>query len=455
MIDLAGPWLPMVGIAGALVFLVATGLRLPSLTGILVFLQVFYWTVSYLVRPAVLLVVKPRPVFGDGLSDFRLAADDYTSRITEVLWIIVAGLVVYAVLLALYAAHVRRRPAPSLIDASDPGYRVLIPVLVGALALGLVGRALWILGLGAESSVVQLILYFASLGAIGLVIFFDGSRRAVATVVIAALALELVWSVVIASKTPALAAGVALVLRLGRHRLSGKHVAAMIGVGIAVIAVFSPLQSVKYSEEAENTLGVVDSRYPVTLQPLLDMIRRFDMLSAVTDAHALGAGRWMSPQGFVARAVETVIPQQLQDGDKVSLGRAWAAEVRQHSIPGSNLDVSLASGTIAEGWATGGFFGILAQSAFLVGCLHLVSRLLTARTPGRIAFGVLLIVYPVLFERGILGSLALMSKSFQVVVVVFVAGLLLREMTRSTAPRAPHTPRRRELLAAPPDRTMR
>lgn len=430
------PWLPLAACTALLMIMMTLAMYLPPVPRALLFAQVAYFSLSFVLRPAILIIVAPSPVFGDSLADTRLASDGYTSSLASVLWICAAGLGIYTLCLVIYVLYARQHRYQLRVPDRDRSY--WNTVLLMCFVLGQLGRMAQVFGASSNLLIVEILQYIAIAGANGLIIAGKTRRRWTLSVLLSVcFASELIWSALSVSKTPFMAALLSLGIRLTADRMTRKRIVGLALAVIAGIAVFAPLQSLKSSDETAAVTHSVDLRYPTAVRPLLDIARRFDMLSAVTDAYYAGPARWNPPPQFFSTALSAIIPAPFQESDKAALGTQWAEQVRQISKPNSNVDVSLASGFIAEGWVTAGLWGLIGQSIYLVVALHIVSRLLAAQSLTAFCFGVLCVALPILFERGMLTGLELASKSFQAVPVIFLIALLIRTVHLSISPTLP------------------
>ena len=111
----------------------------------------------------------------------------------------------------------------------------------------------------------------------------------------AALCGEGLWSWLYASKTPVLAVLLAIGLKVmldGRLRKNALRLGTVAGLGAVVFTLVQVWKN-ELSSIAED-VGRVDATYPAWAQPLLPVLRRFDLLSGTTDAVLLGPGQWVS-----------------------------------------------------------------------------------------------------------------------------------------------------------------
>lgn len=419
----------MAQVAVIAMLLVSIGFTALLFTGIprfLIWAQVGYWSVSYVLRPTILLTVKPAPSLGDSIADPRLAFDAYTASLSAVLSIVQLGLIVYLVVLLLTRLIFRFRGAPTSVPMGMPSNG-----LIGTLIVS------WILGWGArlavvaggDSTILELLEYLAVAGGFGLLLLSPvktgRSRALIATVA----ATEVLWGVISASKTPLMAAALALMLRVllsdhGRKRLRVTFLLC------ATVVMFPLIQALKVDAQASSEISRANAAYPLLIQPLLTLVRRFDLLSAATDAMYIGQGNWLSASEFWSRAFTNFIPTPLLPGVKTFAGQAWADEVRSFSTGALGNGVSLADGFIAEGWALAGVWGIILESVVLVATLFFAAWAVRRSAPALVALGACLLSYPVLFERGILGIFTVAGKSLQAALIIWLIGLLVAEAAR-------------------------
>jgi hypothetical protein len=96
--------------------------------------------------------------------------------------------------------------------------------------------------------------------------------------------------------------------------------------------------------------------------------------------------------------------------------------------------VSLAEGSINEGYVLGGYWGVLFGVAFNFMILLLTVKMLRSQHAFLVTMGLALIASPILFERGILGGMERIGKDLQVVVLVYVITIAVAEYRRRSAP---------------------
>jgi hypothetical protein len=428
-------WTSVALAAAALIVVAAAALRIDGVARVFLLAQAAYWSLSYVARPAVLLWVRPAPEFADNVADPRLAAIGYDHAIIEVLRPVVFGLWVYAVLVVGYALWRRGRRAPGP-TARDPD---LPAALLATYLLGLVGRAAAVATGSAGSAgevqsanaVLSLAADLGSFGAVGLLVFYRPLQRRTAVLAIGALLVgELLWTVAIESKTPIMGAALAVAVRFAHDGWTRRRVTAIVGTAVAGIGAFGWLQSLKLSASAASAAELTDARYPTAVQPFLSLLRRFDLLEAATDAYYLGGREWLSGGDVVGYALQSLVPAQLLGDEKFHSGTAWASQVRGASVDMFGVSVSLADGSINEGYVLGGYPGVVAGALFTFGLLLGAVAALRARHIALIVVGLALTESPVLFERGFLGSMEVVGKSLQIALLAWIVDLTVREIRR-------------------------
>ncbi|WP_433579520.1 hypothetical protein [Nocardia brasiliensis] len=422
----------LIMIAAALVTMVVAALTVPGVARVLLIAQALYWAMSYLARPVVLLWVQPEPRFGDNVADPRLAALGYDHGIAMVLRPVVFGLWVYAGLVVAFAIWLRRRRAPRRATITDdPNF---VPTLCVLYFLGALGRlAMVATGTAGKAGEVEtsspaltFVTMLGTIGAIGLIVFVRlASARATVAAVGLLLAGELLWTVAVESKTPIMGAALAIGVRFALGGWTRSKIVAILLVSILGMGGFGWLQSLKATGQMRADAAVTDAAYPAAVRPGLSVLRRFDLLEAATDVYYTPPGSWLSPAEAAENAARSLIPAQLLGSEKLRSGTAWAADVRGTSVDMSQVSVSLAEGGISEGYLLGGYTGIMVGAAFTFALLASWARALYSRHIALVVLGLALIEIPVIFERGILGSMEMLGKYLQAVVLVWFIYLLV------------------------------
>lgn len=418
-------------IAGALVTMVAAAVVIPGVARVLLIAQALYWAMSYLARPVVLLWVQPEPRFGDNVADPRLAALGYEHGIAMVLRPVVFGLWVYAGLVVALAFWMRNRRRPGAAITEDPNF---LPTLCVLYCLGALGRlAMLATGTAGKAGEVEssspaltFVTMLGTVGAVGLIVFVRlAGTRATSLAVGLLLAGELLWTMAVESKTPIMGAALAIGVRFALGGWTRQKAVAILLVSIMGIGGFGWLQSLKATGEVQADAAVTDSAYPASVRPMLSVLRRFDLLEAATDVYYTPPGSWLSPEQAAENAVRSLVPAQLLDAPKMRSGTAWAAEVRGASVDMTQVSVSLAEGGISEGYLLGGYPGIVVGAGFTFVLLVTWARALYSRHIAVVVLGLALIEIPVIFERGILGSMEMLGKYLQAVALVWFIFLLV------------------------------
>jgi hypothetical protein len=428
-------------IACALATLAVAAAWVPGVARVFIIAQAAFWSLSYVFRPVVLLVVQPDPHYGDNVPDPRLAEYGYDTAIALVLHHVVFGLWVYALLVVGYAIWSRRhRVEREPAIAADPDF---IPALVAIYVVGALGRAASMatgaIGKAGDVDSANPILNFVAIlgtvAALGLIIFARPARQLTTVLLLGGLlAVELGWTVVVESKTPILGAALAVAVRFA---ILGWTKAKAVGVtAIAVLGVggFGWLQSFKTTEVAKSESALINSDYPTAVQPFLSILRRFDLLEAATDAYYHGPGFWLAPDEVVRHASLSLIPTQLLGAQKFQSGTAWANDVRGASVDMTRVSVSLAEGNVNEGYVIGGYPGVVVCVAFTFVLLLAWAKSLYSRFFPLVVLGLAMTGASSLFERGILGSMEALGKFLQAAVLAWFIYLLVKEYRRRANP---------------------
>jgi hypothetical protein len=426
------------GVLGALAVVFVAACTIRGVARVLLLVQVAYWTIAYAARPLVLLWVQPQPRYGDDLADPRLAIIGYDHGITEVLRPVVFGLWVYAGIVVAYALWARNRPSLSSARP-DPD---LIRTLVAVYVIGNLARAAAVLT-GQEASagqvrslnpVLDLLSGLGGVGSLSLILFLRLPRaRTTALVVGGLLAVELVWAISVQSKSPIMAATLAVAVRFALLGWTRRRTLVAVALAAAGLAGFGWLQSFKQTDEAKAAAAALDAQYPTVVQPFLSVLRRFDLLQAATDAYFMSGRPWLAVDEVLTAGWESLVPTALLGGEKLHSGTAWASQVRGSSVDMRNVSVSLAEGGINEGYVLGGHVGIVMVVLFTFGVLLLAVRALHSRYVPVIVLGVLVATSPILDERGFLGSMEVIGKGLQLAIAIWALDLTLRALRQSRA----------------------
>ncbi|WP_433678573.1 hypothetical protein [Nocardia sp. CA-119907] len=434
----------IVAIACALLTVAVAAAWVPSVARVFIIAQAAFWSLSYLARPLVLLAVQPEPHYGDNVPDPRLAELGYDRGIALVLHHVVFGLWVYAILIVGYAIWSRHHPIPAAPAMSaNPDF---VPALATIYVIGLLGRgasyATGSIGHAGDVDSANPILNFvgilATVAALGLIIFIRPTQpRTTALLIGALLAGELMWTVVVESKTPILGAALAVAVRFAILGWTKAKVVGVLAIAVLGIGGFGWLQSFKTTESGKAEAVMISSAYPPTVRPFLSILRRFDLLEAATDAYYHGTGYWLTPAEEFRHAALSLIPTQLLGAPKFQSGTAWADDIRGASVDMTRVQVSLAEGNVNEGYVIGGYTGIVISVGFTFVLLLAWAKALYSRYFPVVVLALALTGASSLFERGILGSMEALGKFLQAAVLAMLIYLAVKEYRRRAKPRAP------------------
>jgi hypothetical protein len=412
-------YLGVLAVATALLVLwkVASGYKNPAKT--IIFLQVFFWAISFVGRPLVLLGIQPSPKLDDSLADPRLAALGYDSSIAFVLQPVLFGIIFYT--LVLWAVRRKANTWLSISKAFEDTSHTDRSWLFLALFVGWVSRLIWFSNEKGTffSSVSETFSWIAIVAIAGLLrIYLKKPQERLIPIALLG-AGELLWSFLFSSKTPVIGFAILCIVLMSAEGWSRRTFRFATGLGIASLASFPVIQALKFSEVTDK-IAAADSTYPLIMQPLMPFLRRFDLLSAVTDATFFNSSKWLSYQEYLQNALLNLVPQQLIGASKLGSGSSWAINVRSASIGSQSYDVSLAEGFIGEGYLLGGIIGVAVVSVLLVLCLILISTQIKSRNTFSFAIAAIGLSFPVLFERGFLGFTEVFGKSLQVAILVLI-----------------------------------
>ncbi|WP_411374119.1 hypothetical protein ACLH0K_13765 [Arthrobacter sp. MPF02] len=232
-----------------------------------------------------------------------------------------------------------------------------------------------------------------------------------------------------ASKTPLIAAILCVAIRVAILGWTRQRLRVVGWAATAAVLAFPLLQQLKLSADTSSILNEAEAGYPAIVQPVMPIIRRFDLFSAVTDATLFGPGGWMSAEEFWRRSIGGLIPQPLLLAEKIGVGTMWSVEIRSASLGTANSEVSLAEGFIAEGYALNGYIGVVLGATFMAIAALLVSNLISSYRPFLASLGMLLVSYPVLFERGIIGTVEVLGKSVQVAALMWLIYMMVSSVS--------------------------
>ena len=422
---------PNLLLAGAALFVICvTAMRIEGIVRVILIAQTVYWSLSYIARPLALLWVSPQPRFGDSIADPRLASMGYFDGIENALRPVAFGLWCYAVLVVAYALWQRGRPPKRLQMLANPDF---LRTSWAVYAIGLLGRAVVLatgsVGVAGEiespNPILNFVAALAIVGSLGLILYYRSASDRSTALLIGLLALvELGWSIAAESKTPVLAVAVAIGVRFALTGWTRAKAALIICIAGLGIGGFSWLQSFKSSGEQEAIASLADSGYPAALRPFLGILRRFDLLEAATDAYYMNGRPWLSVTESAQHVLNSFIPAQLLNTEKFTAGVKWAQEVRGSSVDMRGISVALAEGNVNEGYVLGGYIGVAVGVTFTFVLMLLWISAIHSRYVIPAVMGLFVIEFPILFERGILGSAEVVGKYLQLAILVWLVYLL-------------------------------
>lgn len=411
-------------LAFVLTGLIIVGARTKGLLGALLLVQAAYWIISFVVRPIVLLTVLPPPRPNDPIADPRLWLSPYSVGIGYVLVPVLVGLLTYVVVIAFTAARA---------EGWTPRVRIPYRAL---LALLIVGWGLRLCQIAVPGSAIVITL--ASIGsvAVGALVLLSDRPLGARTIAIL-LVSELAWSYLSAVKAPIFALLLWLFIYsfIEKGRVSGKTLTAL---AIGGIGFFTIVQAAKRAIGRLDDTTRAQELYPAPIRPLFEVITRFDLLNAASDARFAGPGTLMSPSEAISYALNSFVPQQLlgtAKGDNI--GRLWGQRVSAVSDERVTGQTYLAQNPAAEGWAISGWSGVIVECVLAACIVILAAWLLHSQFRYLAMLGLAVTSQPYIFERGILGISEGFGKGVQIALVatVVVALAIKRVATRRDEPK--------------------
>lgn len=412
----------MIILGGLLVSLLAVAGRTSGPLRYLLYAQTIFWAVCYLARPLLLVLVSPQPRANDSIADFRIAGDSYLANMAPQLALICTGLFFFVVV-ATVLLRCLRATGNSVHVPTAAGFPLAFSTSI--YLAGWVCRAATLVGI--SNPVISSSTAIAGIGA-GLIILrsdFSNDRWVQRSLLVGtAVVGEVLYGILNDSKTPALMVALLLLIKFAGKLNSIARLLAVPVAATCAFAVFTFIQSLKNSEGVARDLVRVDSTYPLLLRPVLPLVRRFDLFSAVTDASFVGGSRWMEFQEVLLRIFASLfswVPGQTMDG---TAGILWAREVRGATIALNGSTVSLAEGFIAEGWVLGGVIGIVVGATTVAALTFLVGRGLQSNSALATLLATSMLSVPILFERGILGISENVGQLYQAALVCYVLHLV-------------------------------
>lgn len=416
-----------------LVVQVALARRFGGATALLLIAQAVFWCLSFVLRPLFLIVVHPSD--STLLADPRLAANEYSYVMTQVLWLSLLGVFSYVVALSLlYVRQVRRGQRDRTSNAHlSMSSREIVWAGVGLWAIGWIGR--WSILSGSGSFLEQL----SPMAVTGAVLLILGvrSKSRTSPAVGAVLALEVIWSLNFESKAALVLPVMAICLRwilLDRVR---QLLRALPVVVVGLLAGFFGIQSIRgiLTSSHVDEISVAVGGNPFAAY-IVGLLQRFDGFSSVTDAVYLGAGNWLSTGEYLSRVLSNMVPKfgATQLG---TVGQLWTREVRAVSVPTQYLDVPIAAGPTAEGYAMWGYIGVILLNSLLAIMVVVLGRALVSHKTFAIIFSVSMAFNTGIFEIALQGWAGSINKSVQALLVALPFVLVARMRNDRAIRKAP------------------
>ncbi|WP_229995705.1 hypothetical protein [Arthrobacter sp. Bi26] len=234
------------------------------------------------------------------------------------------------------------------------------------------------------------------------------------------------WAFYYGSKAAMVIPLLALCLRWLLADKPGAFGRRAVALGLLAIVGFLVIQPMRGISTAERVASASDGEHPEIKGAAVSVLERFDGLSAVTDAAFLGPAIWMSGGEFVTRIILNMTPTGPIAAKSLSIGQQWTQEVRAESNANQVMDVPLAAGPTAEGFALAGLPGIILENCALALATIAVGCALQSRKTIPTIFAATFAFSTVLFEQGILGLAATTNKALQIAVCGFIILMFIR-----------------------------
>jgi hypothetical protein len=410
------------------------GVNIGGATALLLVAQAVFWTLGFVIRPAFLIFFQPTD--RSLLADVRLALAEYGEPMTHALSLVLLGTTTYLMAIALINAVSRsRRRRPYIVDPAESTDGGLSDV--GRQAVVAAGVALWVVGwLGRFATLtgsVGLLVQLVPMAVTGSVLLIVGLRRGSRhrLAVGAVLCVEILWSMSFESKAALILPVMALGLRWILQGRTAELLRALPLMAGAVLIGFFAIQSARGiltdADVAALSTAVGGS---LVVGYAVGLLQRFDGFSSVTDAVYLNETVWQSTEQYFQRIGQNLVPKFGAE-QLASNGQIWTREVRAYSIRDQFLDVPIAAGPTAEGYAMWGWMGIVALNAIMAIIVLLLGRLLVSRRALALVFAVSMSFNTGFFEVGMQGWAGSFNKSLQALVVAVPVVILVYLVNRS------------------------
>ncbi len=385
-------------------------------------IQAAYWTMALVLRP--LYLINARPSAGRPLWDPRLALNDYAA-VGDVLSIAIVGHFAFTATLAWIA--IRRHPQ-SRSDIGLEQQEGELRVVGTILAIGWLGRlATWT----GPQALITALSPMAIVAACYIIYAIGEQVRVPRMALMLSFASELLWSVISASKTPIIAALVALVLRFVRLELDRelrRRLPFLIAAGIAAFLVVQPLKGIDTTAQA--AAYAQDSSAPLVVGAVTSLLERFDAFSSVTDAAYFPSRPWLSPAELAERVALYALPKGPLIQLERTVGQSWTVEVRSASFRDQYPGVSLASAFPAEGYVLAGRLGASVEGVGVAALTLLAGLGMTAVSLVARLVASSVVFDTVLFESGLLPLVATVPKCLEIAAVCVLLQAFFRPTRR-------------------------
>lgn len=420
------PMLPIVAMFFLLLVQLGLARRTLPAQSLLLGAQAIFWFLAFVLRPLYFVVYQPTTT--PELADPRLMWTQYSDALSEVMWLCVAGQAVFVVT-AFFIYKVSGASGKRARDGLTPPLRYDWDPTVAGIAtvlwlIGWVGRIAMSVGIQSLDSAFKI---FGTVGGALLIVSYRGkSKRLTVAILCALILIEEVWAFSFASKAALVVPLLALALRwmlTERPGVIGRRVTALGLTALVGFLVIQPLHGVNTAQtvSASNT-----DEFAEVKGSAISVLERFDGLSAVTDAVFMGPATWMTLDQFLHRVLVNAVPTGPIEAKSASTGQQWTREVRAESNPNQYLDVSLAAGPTAEGYALAGMLGVAFENALLAAATMAAGSGIHSRRPHFVVFASTFAFSTILFEQGLFGLSATTNKALQLTICAYLLAVILR-----------------------------
>lgn len=378
---------------------------------------IVYFAISYVGRALYLLIVSPQPAAGSAIADARLMQPDYAGGLAAIAPEAAVGLVV--LLVSFYLASRLMgvmvgdlRPAPRVSWAIACAVAIVVGWLLRSYLVATHDQASGLLGRLAVLptaciGVAIVCLDWRSIGWLHVTIWL-------------AVAGEAFWALQTSSKTYVLAVALFLYLDPTRPRFSWRvPLIAVTALGVAFVLI----QPGKTSLPAEDYGGNAALTVPA------EIVARFDLLHALTDAKSRGAGSYLSNSRFEQQLSDGWLPQSVFSTGKVASGLLWA------EVMTGQATTHLATGPTAEGYAMYGWAGLIVWNLIIGLALAATARVMSGTTYFLLSLiAAAVLSSNALFETGVLGLNEALSTGVQITALALPFYLVARVVSGRESP---------------------